>query len=65
MKDHLLIGLIDEAFATELGEEAADGLAGDARHAAEFFVGEGHRKRDRVVGVRGRVVEVIHAGPIK
>jgi len=61
----LLAVLIDEAFATELGEEAGDGFARDAGHAAEFFVGEGHGEGYGEVGMDGRNVEVVHACPIE
>jgi hypothetical protein len=65
MQYHLLVNLVDETFATEFAEEAGYGLAGDAGHAAEFFVGKGHGEGDRQIGVRGAIVKVVHAGPIE
>jgi len=61
----LLFGLVEETFAAEFCEEAGDGFAGDAGHAAELFVGEGHGEGDGKIVVLGAVVEVIHAGPVE
>lgn len=49
VQDHVLAGLIDQAFATELAEQAGDRLAGQAGHAAEFLVGERQGKGDRSI----------------
>jgi hypothetical protein len=65
MEDHLLIDLFDEAFATELSEQAGNGFAGDAGHAAEFFVGEGHGEGDREIHVAGEILEFVGAGPVQ
>ena len=61
----MLFGLVEETFAAEFCEEAGDGFAGDAGHAAELFVGEGHGEGDGKIVVLGAVVEVIHAGPVE
>ena len=62
---HAIVGLVDEAFAAEAGEEAADGFAGEAGHAAELFLVELHVEGDGEAGMGGAVVEVIHAGPVE
>jgi hypothetical protein len=65
VEGHSVVGLIDEAFATEAGEEAADGFAGEARHAAELFLAELHKKGDGEVVGGGAVAEVVHMCPVE
>jgi hypothetical protein len=65
VEGHAVIGLIDEAFAPELEEGAADSFAGETGHAAELFMGELHEEGDGEIGVGGAIVEVVHAGPVE
>jgi len=59
------VGLVDEAFATEAGEEAAYGLSRKAGHAAELLMSELHQEGDGEIAMGGAVVEVAHACPVK
>ena len=65
VEGHAVLGLVDLAFAAEAGEEAADGLAGQAGHAAEVFVGEGHEEGEGEAGKFGGIVEVVDAGEVE
>ena len=57
--------LFEEAFAAEAGEETADGLPGEADHAAEVFLVEVHGEGDREVAGGSVVGDVVHAGTVE
>ena len=65
MQDHLFVDLIEETFATKLGKQTRSSFAGQTGHAAKLLVREGHGERDWQARVCGRVVEVIHPGPVE
>jgi len=65
VEGHAVVDLEDVAFAAEASEEAADGFAGEACHAAEIFVGKRHEEGDGEIGMGGVGVELIHAGEVE
>jgi hypothetical protein len=65
VEGHAVVDLEDVAFATEAGEEAADGFAGEAGHAAEVFMGQLHEEGDGEIGMNGGAVEFVHAGEVE
>ncbi len=62
---HAVVDLADVTFAAEASEEAADGFAGEAGHAAEIFVGKLHEKGDREIGMGWCTVELVNACKIE
>ena len=46
VEGHAIVDLEDVAIAAEAGEEASDGFAGEAGHAAEIFVGKLHEEAE-------------------
>ena len=65
VEGHAVVDLEDMAFAAEAGEEAADGFAGEAGHAAEVFVGKRHEEGDGEIGVGGGAVGLVDAGEVE
>jgi hypothetical protein len=65
MEGHAVVGLVDQAFAAEAGEEAADGFAGEAGHAAELLMGELQEEGDGEIGMDGGVVQFVHASQVE
>ena len=62
---HAVVDLVDVAFAAEAREEAADGFAGEACHAAEIFVGKQHEEGDGEIGTGGGAVEFVYASEVE
>jgi hypothetical protein len=62
---HLVVDLKDVAIVAEASEEAADGLAGEAGHAAEIFVGKFHEEGDGEIGMGWGAVELVHTGEVE
>ena len=44
VESYSVVDLVELAFAAKAGEEAADGFAGEACHAAKLFVREPHEE---------------------
>jgi hypothetical protein len=65
VEGHAVVALIDEAFAAEAGEEAANGFAGKAGHAAKVLVGKLHEEGDGKIGVGGGIVGLLNAGEVE
>jgi len=65
VEGHAVVALIDQALAAEAGEEAADGFAGEASHAAELLLVELHEEGDGEVGRNRRVGAFVQAGPVE
>jgi hypothetical protein len=65
VEGHAVEGLVKLAFATEAGEEAADGFAGEASHAAELFMGELHEEGEGEISVEGAVAGLVWASEVK
>ena len=65
VEGHAVEGLVELAFAAKAGEEAADGFAGEACHAAEIFMSELHEEGEREAGEFDGVVEVVHASEVE
>jgi hypothetical protein len=65
VEGHAVVALVDEALAAEAGEEAADGFAGEACHAAELFLVELHVEGNGDVGWGGAVAAVVCACPVE
>jgi len=65
VEGHAVVVLIDEALAAEAGEEAADGFAGEACHAAELFLVKLHVEGNGNVGWVRAVTAVVCAGPVE
>ncbi len=56
---------VDQAFAAELSDQTADGLAGEAGHAAEFFVGHvGWKAHGEMIAGAG-LTRLVRLGPIQ
>ena len=64
VKGHAVVALLDEAFAAETCEEAADGFARQADHAAEVFLTELHAEGDGKVCQARALGSVVGAGPV-
>jgi hypothetical protein len=65
VEGHAVVALIDQALAAEAGEQAADGFAGESRHAAELFLVKLHVEGDGEVGECGGFAAAVCAGPIE
>ena len=65
VEGHAVVVLIDEALAAEAGEEAADGFAGEACHATEFFLIKLHVEGNGDIGWGGAMAAVVCAGPVE
>ena len=65
VEGHAVVALIDQALAAEAGEQAADGFAGEACHAAKLFLIKLHVEGDGDVGWGGVVGAVVCAGPVE
>ena len=65
MQDHFLVFQVDETLKTKLTQQAADGFARNASHAAELFLAELHAEGDGKVTVGRTVVQLIHTCPVE
>lgn len=61
----MIIGLVDEAFASKAGEQAADSLAGEACHATKIFLVELHRKGNGDMRMGGTGSGVVVVRPVE
>jgi hypothetical protein len=65
MEGHSVVDLVELAFASKAGEEAADGFAGEAGHATKLFVRELHEEGERKIGVEGAVAGFVRASEVE
>ena len=65
VESHAVVDLEDVAFVAEASEEAADGFAGEASHAAEIFVGELHEEGDGEIGMGEGAVGLVRTGEVE